>query len=173
MDLKANVSHGAANSIGVVYPYADSISNKQDRSQKDDYLSMANIMLTSQQKQGNDGQTFLGETLGSAIVDSGVSATICGPKCYDCFLETIPVLKTKKNVSKCLRGPENLEVQRQKLKSLSRATVPCVIASIDVSIFTDVMDSDITLLLSKDVMKRAKPYLNFENVTVLGKKVSL
>ena len=53
--------------------------------------------------------------------------------------------------------------------------LPCVIADIEVSIITDVVDSDIPLLLSKDAMKRAETYLNFEDdtVTMLKKKIPL
>ena len=51
----------------------------------------------------------------------------------------------------------------------------CVIADIEVSIITDVVNSDIPLLLSKDAMKRAGACLNFEDdtVTMLQKKIPL
>ena len=60
-----------------------------------------------------------------------------------------------------------------KLNSLYEVTLPCVIADIEVSIITDVVDSNITLLLSKDSMKRAGICLNFENdsVTMFKKKI--
>ena len=53
--------------------------------------------------------------------------------------------------------------------------LPCVIADIEVSIITDVVNSDITLLLSKDAMKKAGTCLNFEDntVTMLKKKIPL
>ena len=62
-----------------------------------------------------------------------------------------------------------------KLNSLYKVILPCVIADIEVSIITDVVDSDIPLLLSKDVMKRAGTCFNFENDTVmmLKKKIPL
>ena len=50
-----------------------------------------------------------------------------------------------------------------KLNSLYKVTLPCVITDIKVSIITVVVDSDIPLLLSKDSMKKAGTYLNFEN----------
>ena len=40
-----------------------------------------------------------------------------------------------------------------KLNSLYEVILPCVIADIEVSIITDVVDSDIPLLLSKDARK--------------------
>ena len=62
-----------------------------------------------------------------------------------------------------------------KLNSLYKVILPCVVADIEVSIITDVVDSDIPLLLSKDAMKRAGTCLNFENVsvTILKKKIPL
>ena len=41
-----------------------------------------------------------------------------------------------------------------KLNSLYQVILPCVIGDIEVSIITDVVNSDIPLLLSKDAMKR-------------------
>ena len=62
-----------------------------------------------------------------------------------------------------------------KPNSLYKVILPCVIADIEVSIITDVVDSDIPLLLSKDAMKRAGTCLNFEDdsVTMLKKKTPL
>ena len=62
-----------------------------------------------------------------------------------------------------------------KLNSLYKVILPCVIADIEVSIITDVVDSDIPLPLSKDAMKRAGTCVNFEDdsVTMLKKKILL
>ena len=62
-----------------------------------------------------------------------------------------------------------------KLNSLYKVILPCVIADTEVSIITDVVNSDIPLLLSKDAMKRAGTCLNFEDdtVTMLKKKIPL
>ena len=62
-----------------------------------------------------------------------------------------------------------------KLNSLYKVILPCFVADIEVSIITDVVDSDIPLLLSKDAMKSAETCLDFENdnVTMLKKKIPL
>ena len=62
-----------------------------------------------------------------------------------------------------------------KLNSLYKVILPCVITDIEVSIITDVVNSDIPLLLSKDAMKKAGTCLNFEDDTVmmLKKKIPL
>ena len=54
-----------------------------------------------------------------------------------------------------------------KLNSLYKVTLPCVITDIEVSIVSDVVDFDILLLLSKDSMKRVGTCLNFENNSVM------
>ena len=62
-----------------------------------------------------------------------------------------------------------------KLNSLYKVTLLCVITDIEVSIITDLVYSDIPLLLSKDSMKRARTCLNFEkdSVTMFKKKIPL
>ena len=50
---------------------------------------MAHVVLMSQQKHKNSGDIFLGETLGSAVLDRGASSTVCETKWYKCFLETL------------------------------------------------------------------------------------
>ena len=62
-----------------------------------------------------------------------------------------------------------------KLNSLYKVILPCVITDIEVNIITDVVNSDIPLLLSKEAMKRAGTCLNFEDdtVTMLKKKIPL
>ena len=57
-----------------------------------------------------------------------------------------------------------------KLNALFKVTLPCVIADI-----TDVVDSDIPLLLNKDSMKTGRTCLNFKNdsITMFKKKIPL
>ena len=62
-----------------------------------------------------------------------------------------------------------------KLNSFYKVILPCVISDIEISIITDVVNSDIPLLLSKDAMKSAGTCLNSEDdtVTMLKKKIPL
>ena len=62
-----------------------------------------------------------------------------------------------------------------KLNSLYKVVLPCVVTDIEVSIITGVVDSDIPLLLIEDAMKRAGTCLNFEDgsVMMLKKKIPL
>ena len=128
----------------------------------------------SQQKHKNGRDIFLGETLGSAVLDSGASSTVCGTKWYKCFVETLTDTQKKKIVK--IKEVRTFKFgDGNKLNSLYKVILPCVIADIEVSIITDVVNSDIPLLLSKDAMKRAGTCLNFEDdrVTMLKKKIPL
>ena len=135
---------------------------------------MSHVVLMSQQKRKNGGDFFWGETLGSAVLDSGASSTVCGTKWYKCFLETLTDAQKKKIVKR--KGVRTFKFgDGNKLNSLYKVILPCVIADIEVSIITDVVNSDIPLLLSKDAMKKAGTCLNFEDdtVTMLKKKIPL
>ena len=128
----------------------------------------------SQQKRKNGGDIFLGETLGSAVLDSGAYSTVCGTKWYKCFLETLTDAQKKKIVK--IKGVRTFKFAfGNKLNSLYKVILPCVIADFEVSIITDVVNSDFLLLLSKDAMKRAGTCRNFEDdtVTMLKKKIQL
>ena len=62
-----------------------------------------------------------------------------------------------------------------KLKPLKMVILPCVTMKMDVEIISDVVDDDITLLLSKKAMKRSQKFLNFNDDTVerFGKKIKM
>ena len=110
------------------------------------------VVLMSQQKRENSGNIFWGEMLGSAVLNSGASSTVCGTKWYKCFLETLTDAQKKKIVK--IKGVRTYKFSNgNKLNSLYKVILPCVITDIEVSIITDVVDSNIPLLLSKDAMK--------------------
>ena len=62
-------------------PYGHSRSNKHDVEIEED-LSVSHVVLMSQQKRKNGGDIFWGEMLGSVVLDSGASCTVCGTKWY-------------------------------------------------------------------------------------------
>ena len=154
-------------------PYIHSSRNKHGRAKEKD-SSVAHVVLMSQQKRKNSGNTLLGETLGSAVLDIVASTTVCGTKWYKCFLETLTDAQKKKIVK--IKGVRTFKFGNcNKLNSHYKLILPCVIADIEVTIITDVMDSDIPLVLSKDAIKRAGTCFNFEDdsVTMLKTKIPL
>ena len=86
-------------------PYAHSSRNK-DGVEKEEDFSVSHMVFMSKQKRKNGGDIFLGETLGSAVLDSGASSTVCGTKWYKCFLETLMDAQKKKIIKK--QRSENL-----------------------------------------------------------------
>ena len=154
-------------------PYGHSSRNKHGVEMEKDF-SVPHMVLISKQKRKYSGDIFLSETLGSAVLDSGASSTVCGTKWYKCFLETLTDAQKKKIVK--IKGVRTFKFGNgNKLNSLYKVILPCVITDIEVSIITDVVNSDIPLLLSKDAMKRAGTCLTFEDdtVTMLKKKIPL
>ena len=82
-------------------PYIDDIKDKHENCKKGSYLSLSNIIMMSQHtKWKESGNTFSGETLGSAVLDIGASGTVCGTKWYECFLETLTNAQRKKLLKK-------------------------------------------------------------------------
>ena len=135
-------------------------------------FSVPHVVLISKQKCKYGGDIFLSEMLGSAVLDSGTSSTVCETKWYECFLETFTDAQKKRIVK--IKGLRTFKFgDGNKLNSLYKVILPYDIADIEVSIITDVVNSDIPLLLSKDAMKRAGTCLNLEDdtVTMLKKKI--
>ena len=154
-------------------PYVHSSRNKHG-GQKEEDSFVAHMVLMSQQKRKNSGNILLGETLGSVVLDCGASSTVCRTKWYECFLETLMDAQKKKIVK--IKGVRTFKFRDgNELNSLYKVILPCVITDIEVSIITDVVDSDIPLLLSKDTMKKDGTCLSFEDdsVTMLKKKIPL
>ena len=56
----------------------------------EDHHLVSILMQMSQQKQEDSAHMFLGETLGSIVLDSGTSELSMKRNGYECFLETIP-----------------------------------------------------------------------------------
>ena len=53
-------------------------------------------MMSRLTKWEENGNAFLGETLGSAVLDSDAYGTICETKWYECFPETLTNPQRKK-----------------------------------------------------------------------------
>ena len=68
---------------------------------------VANIVLLNREKL--DNSSLLGQTINSAILDSGASTTVCGKKWLDCFLETLPE-DSKKSPTKKEQSALNSEM---------------------------------------------------------------
>ena len=134
--------------------------------------AVTNVVLFNKEKP--HVPTFISETINSAVLDSGASATVCGLGWFNCYMETLTE-QNKKNMS-IQPGTKTFKFgDGAKVKSIKQVMLPCVVAGVDVYIVTDVVEAEIPLLLSRGAMKKAGTSINFNNDTavMLGKKVLL
>ena len=117
---------------------------------------------------------LMGETIGSIVLDSGCSKTVCGSEWLDSFMDTLTT-KEKSSINK----RESCSVFRfgdgRRMESQKCVDFPCVLAGKSIRIKTDVVACNIPLLLSKSSMKRAGMIINLKNDTVdiFGNSVKL
>ena len=118
-----------------------------------------------------DFKIFVVEASTSGILDSGASANVAGVAWVDSYVEGLNERQFQK--VKYFDSCKTFKFGSGKVyKSLYRAELPATIGSETVLISTDVVDTSIPLLLSKEAMKKAGTNINFETdeVTMFGKK---
>ena len=118
---------------------------------------------------------FTWEARGSAALDSCCSSTVAGNNWFEIYMEEL-----SEEEKKVVEGPfESGKVFRfgndGKLESLGQYKIPAKIIGQPVMITTDIVSSDIPMLLSKKAMKAAKIKLDFamDEVEAFGKKIPI
>ena len=97
-----------------------------------------------------------------AVLDSACSSTVCGDKWLECYLESLDEQDSAEVKSE--PGTKWFKFGGgERLKSQRAYTIPAVLAGKKVLIKTDVVNSDIPLLLSMDAMKKAEVKLDMSN----------
>ena len=119
-------------------------------------------------------QNFTVEASRCAVLDSACSSTVCGADWLDDYLASLDV-NNKSKVRKTDSSKRFKFGGGEILKSLGSIEIPAIVATKNVTIKTDVVESDIPLLLSKQAMKKANVKLDLENDTaeIFGKVISL
>ena len=143
-----------------IYHWANDCPNKvQDTS--DD----VNITLFSQEMHECYMTKFVGETLNCAVLDSGCTKNVCGESWLTNYLDTL----TESDRSKVVVEKSSNSFRFGNGKSLNSekmVTFPAQIGKEDIMIKSDVIDSDLPLLLSKSTMKKANVKTDFSNDVV-------
>ena len=103
----------------------------------------------------NTMKGFVGESLNTAILDSGCTKNVCGSVWLDCYIDSLSEeekesIIVEKSMTKFRFGSGDV------IESLKRIVISAEISGKRISIVTDVIDCDIPLLLSKDAMKKAQ-----------------
>jgi transposase InsO family protein len=109
-----------------------------------------------------------------AVLDTACSSTVCGDGWMKSYLSSLNVEDLEKVVMR--EGEKIFKFGAgEQIKSKASYSLPVVLAGKPVTLITDVVDSDIPLLLSKNAMKGAKVKLNLENDTaeIFGVQVML
>jgi hypothetical protein len=123
------------------------------------------IVLLTNFDKGNIRQ-FSEESRKCVVLDSACSSTVCGEDWLDdylCSLEPTDREKVKKTPSAKVYKFGGGE----RLRSQGTFSIPAVLAGKQIMLTTDVVQSDIPLLLSKAAMKKAGVKLDLENDTAI------
>ena len=108
------------------------------------------------------------------VLDSACSSTVCGRNWFDNYISSLR--QEDKAKIKQIMGQKVFRFGGgEKLKSEGEYRIPAVIAGKEVTIKTDVVESDIPLLLSRKSMKVAGVKMDLEHDTanIFGKDISL
>ena len=114
------------------------------------------------------------ETKNAAVLDSGCSSTVCGKLWIEQYLNSLSSYNQTKIIR--MEGQKVFRFGRgEQLKSIGCYIIPIFLAGRKLWLKTDVVESDVPLLLSRISMKRAKLQLNTEHdmAYILGRIVKL
>ena len=136
--------------------------------------SNSKVTLFTQEVQKCYVQNFLGETLNLAVLDSGCTKTVCGQEWLKCYIESL-CDDDRKKIQEFTSETEFKFGDGKVAASEKSVVIPCNIAGKNVSLKTDVVKSEIPLLLSKESMKAAESKIDFVNdrINIFGKDIHL
>ena len=109
-----------------------------------------------------------------AVLDSACSSTVCGEMWLNNYLDSLSE-EDRKRVTMTVGKKTFKFGGGERLESKAEYGLPGIIAGKEVTIRTDVVHSDIPLLLSRGAMKTAGVKMNLENDTanIFGKDIAL
>ena len=137
-------------------------------------LEDVNITLFTQELHECYIEKFVDETFNYAVLDSGCTKNVWGESWLSNYLDTLTEVdrsqvSEKESTTSFRFGDEN------SVKSEKIVTFPAKIGHKNIMIRTDVIDTDLPLLLSKSAMKKANVKIDFSNDTLsmLDQKVNI
>ena len=119
-------------------------------------------------------ECLINETFNMALLDSGCTKTVCGQTWLNHYLDTLDPEMSKKIVT--MNSLNSFKFGDNKaIKSSKLVKIPVIIANINATITTDVVEYDIPLLLSKEAMKKANTKIDFQDdkISIFGKTVNI
>ena len=144
----------------------DKIYFGTERDEEDEKDEIQDVVLyQSNLLTKEEYSTFIAECSVSAILDSGASATVAGESWFRSYYEGLNE-KQQESVEYSDSKSTFKFGSGDKYPSLFKVKIPATVGSKEISICTDVVETDVPLLLSKEAMKKAGTEINFVNDTV-------
>ena len=103
----------------------------------------------------DSAESLVSETFSMALFDSGCTKTVCEETRLQYYSHSLSFdeykqIETSKRNSSFKFGESEL------VKSFKKVKIPVIIAGVQATVRTDFVEYDITLLLSRETMKKAK-----------------
>ena len=155
-----------ANSQSIYHWFKDCPHNVQGSNSK--------VTIFTQEVQKCYVQNFLGETRNLAVLDSGCTKAICGQEWLKCLTESLCDVDRRK-IQEFTSETEFKFGDGKVVASETSVVIPCNNAGKNVSLKTDVVKSEIPLLLNNESMKAAESIIDFVNdrINMFGKDIHL
>ena len=136
--------------------YAEEQDHEEEQEQHDIVLYQSGLITEE------DFVIFVAESSAAAILDSGASATVAGRVWLESYIDGLSK-ENQHKVSYQESGALFKFGSGEQYKSMYKAKIPASIGSKEIFIITDVVETSIPLLLSKDSMKKSRTEISFIN----------
>ena len=157
-------NHWASNCPDAVYYQTQNGSSSGDDSVSEEThqitLFQSNLVIEDQLN------VFVSETLNTAVLDSGATANVAGKTWMNCYLGSLS--DADKSLVNYSHSTNSFKFgSDQVFNSLYKVKFPASIGSQNLFIETDVINTNVPLLLSKRAMKTADTSIDFVDDTVI------
>ena len=163
-----------------IYHYVQFCPNKNDNKrdikfEEDiDKIHFNMFVGCTSDNSNNRLSDLVNESRGYAILDSGCTNTVCGEQWIQNFIDNLSLEEREKMII----SPSDQKFtfgDGRSVTSKRKVTIPCWMGGERGRLTTDVVDSNIPLLLSRRSMKRSEMVLDFKNdkVQVNGRDIRL
>ena len=91
--------------------------------------------------------------------------TVCGITWYNCYLDTLSEMQ-KKRIQTEKNNTSFKFGDNPTVEAIKKVKIPTIIGKTSVLLETHIVEADVPLLLSKEALKKANAFINFENDTI-------
>ena len=149
------------------------VTNEEQSTNELETVEKCNITLFTRDNE-MDHEILVTESFGSAVIDTACTKTVCGEKWMNMYLKMLND-EGQRNVCTSKSEQSFKFGDGEVKKSFLNVTIPAKIGSTACKIETEVVKSDIPLLLSKASLKKANTVIDLQNDTAVmfGENVNL